>query len=123
MRQKLRLILLPFLFLFFMESCTMIKMGSLFLSGKMEQKNYKREIECEYQGRLILIEVKINNKPKIFRFIFDTGAAFNVITPDVALELNLQKEVSDTISDSNRKTKKIEFLKLREIEFAGLRRL
>ena len=120
MRQKLLLILLPVLFLFFLESCTMIRMGSLFLSGKMEQKNYKKEIECEYQGRLIFVKVKINNTPKIYKFIFDTGAAFNVISKDIALELNLQKIVSDTISDANRKTKKIEFVKIRNIEFAGL---
>jgi hypothetical protein len=86
----------------------------------MEQKNYKKEIECEYQGRLIFVEVKINNTPKIYKFIFDTGAAFNVISKDIVLELNLQKIVSDTISDANRKTKKIEFVKIRDIEFAGL---
>lgn len=90
--------MLPVLFLFFLESCTMIKMGSLFLSGKMEQKHYKKEIEFEYQGRLILVKVKINNSPKIYKFIFDTGAAFNVISKDIALEFKLQKKVSDSIS-------------------------
>lgn len=120
MRQKLLLILLPVLCLFFGESCTMIKMGSLFLSGKMEEKNYKKEIECEYQGRLILVKVKINNSPKIYKFIFDTGAAFNVISEDIASELNLQKKASDTISDANRKTEETEFVKIRDIEFAGL---
>jgi len=120
MRQKLLLILLPVLFLFFLESCTMIKMGSLFLSGKMEQKNYKKEIECEYQRGLIFVKVRINNTPKIYKFIFDTGAAFNVISKDIALELNLQKKVSDKISDANLKTKKVEFVKIKDIEFAGL---
>jgi len=120
MRNKLLLILVPVLFLVFLENCTMIKMGSLFLSGKMEQKNYKKEIEFEYEGKLIIVKVKINNSSKIYRFIFDTGAAFNVISEDLAQELNLQKKVSDTISDSHRKTKEIEFVKIKNIEFANL---
>jgi len=120
MRQKLFLILLAVLFLFFLESCTMIKMGSLFLSGNMEQKNYRKEIKCEYQRGLIFVMVRINNTPKIYKFIFDTGAAFNVISKAIALELNLQKKVSDKISDANLKTKKVEFVKIKDIEFAGL---
>ena len=37
----------------------MMKMGSLFLSGRMNQQSYKKEIDFEYRGRLIFIDVNL----------------------------------------------------------------
>ena len=95
-------------------------MGSLFLSGTIKQMNFKKKIHCDYQKGLIIIPVKINNSAKSYRFIFDTGAAFNVISEKIAAEFRFKKVVIDTISDANKKKQKIPFVKVDNIEIGGL---
>ena len=42
---------------FFMCGCTIIKMGSLFLSGNFEQQNFKSKVDCTFQRGLLFIPV------------------------------------------------------------------
>ena len=104
----------------FICGCTIFKMGPLFLSGTFEKQNFKSEVRCEFRRGLFIIPVKINNGNKSYRFIFDTGASFNVISSEIAVELGLKPKAKSGISDAARLRRKLEFVKIKDIEIGGL---
>ncbi len=105
---------------FFICSCTIVKMGSLFLSGTFEQQNFKSEVDCTFRRGLLFIPVKINGTNKSYRFIFDTGASFNVISSDIAVEFGLKTKAESGISDATQRRRRLQFVKIKDIEIGGL---
>ncbi|MCX6560221.1 MAG: aspartyl protease family protein [Candidatus Aminicenantes bacterium] len=102
------------------SGCTMIKMGSLFLAGRLDQKGYYSEVDILYRRGLILVPVQINNSPETYHFLFDTSATFSVISPALALSLAVAPKVSDTIVDSNQKKGTTDFVTLNRITIGGI---
>jgi hypothetical protein len=96
-------------------SCTVMKMGSLFLSGTLEANHFLSEIPLEFRRGLILVPVQINSGEKTYRFILDTGASFNVISTAVAWELNIIPRAADTMVDATQAKEKIKFAKVDRI--------
>ena len=104
----------------FIECCTFVKMGSLFLSGDIHQKGFTRSVDFEYIGNLVFIKVKINNVPQDYRFLFDNGASFNVISTRIAQNIGFESVVEDTIKDAAKKTDKVKFCKIPRLTIAGI---
>ncbi len=105
---------------FVMYGCTIVKMGPLFLSGKFEQQNFRSEVNCTFRRGLLFIPVKINGADKTYRFIFDTGASFNVISSEIAVEFGLKTKAESSISDTTRRRRKLQFVKIKDIGIGGL---
>ena len=105
---------------FLMCGCTIVKMGSLFMSGNFEQQNFKTKVDCTFRRGLLFIPVKINGFNKTYRFIFDTGASFNVISSEIAVEFGLKAKAESGISDSTKRRRKLQFVKIKDIEIGGL---
>jgi hypothetical protein len=101
-------------------SCTTLKMASLFMSGEIEKKNFLIEIPLRFQQGLLHLEVRLNDKEPLRRFVFDTGAAFCVVSPELAADLGLRSVVSDTAADSAGHRNKVDFVILESVEIAGL---
>jgi len=106
--------------LFLTVSCSFIKMGSLFLSGDITQKHFSKSTGFEYKGGLIFVKVKLNNLSRDYRFLIDTGAAFNVISENVARDLGIKVVAKDKIKDASKKTAKVDFCKISRISIAGI---
>ncbi|MCP5054651.1 MAG: PDZ domain-containing protein [bacterium] len=106
--------------LLFLSGCMTGNMGELFLSGRFEQQNFKKEIDCRYLKGLIIIKVRLNGSVVPYRFILDTGASFNIISRDVAAQLGLRTKAKSTITDAHGKQSKTPFVKLEDIEMGGL---
>jgi len=100
--------------------CTMIKMGSLFLAGRLDRKGYYAEVDFLFRRGLILVPVQINDGPETYNFIFDTSAAFNVISPALARTFAIAAKASDTIVDSNQKKGTTDFATLNRITLGGV---
>lgn len=109
-----------FLGIFMLQGCTMIRMGRLFLKGRIEQRFIQEELDFDYKGNLIVFDVKINNSERDYRFIFDTGAAFNVVSSEIAGTFQLVEKAKDSISDVNRKRGAIPFTVIDDIEVGGV---
>ncbi|NME71875.1 retropepsin-like aspartic protease [Flammeovirga aprica] len=97
-----KLFLIIFLILS-LSSCKLIKFKRLMKNGDLIASSDKITIPFEKRMGLIVIQVEINGKK--YDFIVDTGAT-NVISPDMAKELQLKKKgkVSVTDSQSNKQT-------------------
>jgi len=100
--------------------CTFVKMGSLFLSGDIHQKQFTRTVDFEYSGNLIFVKVKINNIPGEYRVIFDTGAAFSVISNKIAQKIGVKSIAESTIKDAARNKGKVKFCKIPRLTIAGI---
>ncbi len=105
---------------FFICGCTIVRMGPLFLSGTFEKQNFKSEVDCTFCRGLFFIPVKINGANKTYRFIFDTGASFNVISSEIAVEFGLKTKAESGISDATQRRRKLQFVKIKDIEIGGL---
>jgi hypothetical protein len=106
--------------LFIFTGCTMMKMGSLFLAGHIENKGFYAEIDFHFQRGLIFVPVQINNGKETYRFIFDTGAAFNVVSTAIAKKNALASKAEDSISDSTQKSERTKFTKIERITVGGI---
>ena len=100
--------------------CTMFKMGSLFLAGRLDRKGYYAEVDILYRRGMILIPVHVNDRPETYHFLFDTSATFNTISPTLARTFALASKASDTIADSNQKKGTTEFVTLDRITLGGI---
>lgn len=105
---------------YLLRGCTILKMGSLFLSGEAGRKNFIRETDFQYTGGLIFLQVGLNDLPRKYSFIFDTGAAFNVISTRVAEDIGVDAVAEDTIKDAAQKTEEIKFAKIPKVTIAGI---
>ncbi|MBN1273961.1 MAG: aspartyl protease family protein [Candidatus Aminicenantes bacterium] len=121
-RSKIRGIIILFLTASFLQisGCTIIKMGSLFLSGHLDRKGFTKEVDFQYQGDLIFLAVRLNDLPREYRFVFDTGAAFNVLSTRVAEDIGIEAVAKDTIKDASKRTGEVKFAKIPKITIAGI---
>lgn len=120
-KQSRRLLLLTLMILtYFSGSCTTLKMASLFTSGNIAAKNFAIEIPLQFRQDLLHLDIRLNGKEPWRRFVFDTGAAFCVVTPELVSELGLRSEASDTASDSTGRKNKVDFVILDSVEIGGL---
>lgn len=112
------LILTVILFIFM--GCTMMEMGSLFLAGDLEKKGFYTEVDFHFRRGLILVPVQINDGQETYHFIFDTGAAFNVVSTAITQKYAIASKAADSISDAAKKSEKIKFTKIERITMGGI---
>ncbi len=110
------------LLLLLTASCAPMKRSKLFKSGEVQQAEFSKTISCQTVGNLMIVDVIVNGQPA--KFLFDTGAP-NVISPELAAELNLKTETSVKVNDSggNRETQEcvmIDTLTLGGVNFMNL---
>jgi hypothetical protein len=110
-------ILLSFFILIVFGSCTLVKTIKLLKKGKVEQASFTKEIPFERQMNLIIIKATI--KGKEHDFIYDTGA-LNVITTELAKELNLNVLVKQNVMDSQNTESKLGFTTIPKITIADV---
>lgn len=79
--------------------------------GRVVSTDVVSEVPFEIFGQNIFIKVKINNNPKEYTFIFDTGSSSVIISKEVASELGNFKMSTETIIndavDASQKAKEI----------------
>ncbi|MTI30991.1 aspartyl protease family protein [Xanthovirga aplysinae] len=74
----------------------------LFYEGKSSKKNFAFEAPFEYKNGLIYLKVRVNDSPRLYNFIFDTGAEVNVLSDELVGELGLPTVITDfSITDAN----------------------
>ena len=98
-------------------SCTINQTLKLMKQGEIVQKEFHVKIPFEY--RLGLIVLKVNIKGKEHHFILDTGAP-NVISKELAEELNLLKAFDTKAGDSQGNNEKLGFAVVDELEIGGV---
>jgi len=92
-----------------LSSCKSLKMVKLMTKGEIEQQQFISEIPFEYGMGLIIIKVTIEGKE--YDFLYDTGAP-NVISTELAQELNIKPYVTNKTSDSQGNKEELEYLLL-----------
>lgn len=111
-----------FLFFFFFligTSCQTSKLSRLLTNGQVEQANFNEIIPFENNRNWIIIEARINNSSKIYKFMFDSGAV-TVISPQLAKELNLETKVESSVGSATDVRKVTPFTKLDQVEIGGI---
>lgn len=71
----------------------------------------------EYRNGLIILKVTIQNE--IYDFILDTGAS-NVLSKELADKLKVIPLGSEEITDINKKSERLEYTKLDDIQIGGI---
>ena len=71
---------------------------NFFKSGSLVNNKNKNIIPFELRGHKIYVKIKLNDQPRSYNFILDTGA-FTSIDKELAEELNLSKGTSLSTSD------------------------
>ena len=74
--------------------------------GEIEQQQFISEIPFDYGLELIIIKVTIEEKE--YDFLYDTGAP-NVISQELAQELNIKPYVTNKTIDSQGKKEELEY--------------
>lgn len=96
-------------------ACTAIKTIKLVNSGEAVFNNSQESVvPFTLKVHPILIKAKLNNSPKDYTFIFDTGA-LTMIRREVAQELGLPEGVEVKASGAGGKSKTIELIELKSI--------
>jgi hypothetical protein len=103
---------LIFLSILTLSSCKSLKMVKLMSKGEIEQQQFISEIPFDYAMGLIILKVDIEGKE--YDFLYDTGAP-NVISKELAQELNLKPYVSIKTSDSQGKKEELDYLLLPKV--------
>ena len=99
------------------SSCNTIKTMRLLKSGDVTQNEFLVEIPFEVRMGLIILPVTIQGKE--YKFMFDTGAP-NVISKELAAELNIKPKVSKKTGDSQGVKENLDFLYIDEIIVGGI---
>ncbi len=103
-----------------LHGCTLFKATEIINSGDVTfTDNMEKTVPFTLDGHPILIKARLNNSPKEYDFILDTGA-FNIIKQEVADELGLPTGLEVTATGSQGKTKKIQLVKLDAINIGGV---
>ncbi|WP_242157441.1 retropepsin-like aspartic protease [Aestuariivivens sediminis] len=88
-----------------------------FKTGKPISKTYYAEIAYEDVGGKLIIPVTIQNTT--YRFLFDTGAP-NVISEDLAKDINARITQSISVSDANQKRQRMRIVTLPQLTMANV---
>ena len=105
------------IFLFFISSCSSSKTKKLLQGGEVLQKEFKTEIPFEYRRGLIILKVNIEGKQ--YDFMLDTGAP-NVISKELAQQLNYKNKVKRKVGDSQNVQTKLGITKIKKISLGDL---
>src|SRR3989338_4472545 len=81
-------------------SCSSLKLVKLLKQCDVEQPSFTSEIPFEMRMGLVVVKVNINKKD--YDFMVDTGAP-NLVTKELAAELNLKPKVERRTGDSQGK--------------------
>jgi hypothetical protein len=100
-----------------LTSCKSLKMVKLMTKGEIEQQQFISEIPFEYGMGLIIIKVTIEGKE--YDFLYDTGAP-NVISTELAQELNIKPYVTNKTVDSQGKKEELEYLLLPSVRIGSV---
>lgn len=101
----------------FLESCSVIKTTNIFQSGGVDQSEFDKTLPFQFENGLIIIDVVIKNKT--YKFLLDSGAP-NIISKQIADELDLPIKFSSTVSGSQNKSELVDFVKIENISIAGV---
>lgn len=112
MKRYILLFILPVCF-----GCKAIKTVRILKKGEVVQKEFKVEIPFEYRLGLIILKVDINGKAH--DFVLDTGAP-NVISTQLAEELNIKAAVSEEAVDSEGEKSKLGFAEIPDLSIGGI---
>ena len=107
------LFLIPILFV----GCSLSKTARIMKKGEVVQQEFKVEIPFEYRLGLIVIEVEIDGTE--YDFMLDTGAP-NVLSTELAWELQLIPVASFKTSDSQGEHSKLEYVLVDQINIGGI---
>ena len=99
------------------SACSSLKFVKLLKQGDVEQSSFKAEIPFEMRMGLVVVKVNINGKD--YDFMVDTGAP-NVVTKELAAELNLKAKVERKTGDSQGKREVLEFTEMPEMLIGGV---
>ncbi|PIE64188.1 MAG: hypothetical protein CSA26_09315 [Desulfobacterales bacterium] len=103
-----------------LNGCAVFEATSIMNSGEVTfTNNMEKAVPFTLDGHPIRIKARLNNSPKEYNFMLDTGA-FNIIRQEVADELGLPTGLEITATGSQGKTKKIQLVKLDEINVGGV---
>ena len=103
--------------LLIISSCAVSKAEKYLKEGKTLQQNFKETITFEIKKGLIILKAKINNKN--YNFILDTGAS-NVISKELATELNVKIIGSESIGDIYGVEQKTNYTRIDNIQIGNL---
>src|SRR3990167_167376 len=98
-------------------SCSSLKLVKLLKQGDVEQPSFTSEIPFEMRMGLVVVKVNINGKD--YDFMVDTGAP-NLVTKELAAELNLKPKVERRTGDSQGKKEVLEFAEMPEMLIGGV---
>ena len=99
------------------SGCSSLKLVKLLKQGDVEQPSFTAEIPFEM--RMGLVIVKVNIKGKDYDFLVDTGAP-NLVTKELAAELNLKPKVEKKAGDSQGKREVLQFAEMPEMLIGGV---
>lgn len=108
MKKPLQLLLICLL----LASCSTVKLIKMLKKGEVEQPSFKAEVPFEMRMGLVVVKVNINGKD--YDFMVDTGAP-NVISKELAAELNLKPKVYQKTGDSQGRSEQLGFVEMPEM--------
>jgi Aspartyl protease/PDZ domain len=99
------------------SGCSSMKLVKLLKQGDVEQPSFTSEIPFEMRMGLVVVKVNINGKD--YDFMVDTGAP-NVVTKELAAELNLKSKVEQKTGDSQGRKEALQFVEMPEMLIGGV---
>ena len=98
-------------------SCSTLKLVKMLKEGDVEQPAFTSEVPFEMRMGLVVIKVNINGKD--YDFLVDTGAP-NVVSKELAAELNLKPKVYQKTGDSQGRKEELGFVEMPEMLIGGV---
>lgn len=97
--------------------CKAIKTVKLFKQGEVAQAEFKTQVPFEFRLGLIILKVELNGKTH--DFVLDTGAP-NVISKQLAAELNIAPDMSQKAKDSQGGNSSLGFAVIPDLVIGGI---
>lgn len=105
------------LILLTVSSCAVSKAEKYLKEGETVQKSFKETIPFEIKNGFIILKVKINHKN--YNFLLDTGAS-NIISKELATELNMKVLGSESIYDIYNVEQKTDYTRIDNIQIGNI---
>lgn len=106
--------------LFTLTNCGLLssfKVRDAFQAEHIGKSDFKTELPFQFINGAIIVEVMIDGKPR--NFIFDTGAS-TILDDDLAKTLKFETLGKIKTFDSNRKKRKVKYVRLDEISVGAI---
>ncbi|MEM5565336.1 retropepsin-like aspartic protease [Psychroserpens sp. AS72] len=114
---KLNKLFYPLITLILLSSCAGSNIDKILKQGNVLQENFKTTIPFTYVNGWIILEVEIQDKA--YNFLLDTGSS-NLITKELAEELNVNILGSEEIKDVNAKEVSAEYTRINNIKIGTI---